>query len=382
MPTVASLQCDREANLLEQLNIQVEHLTAEQKPQLTKLITEYMDVFALNSQELGRTSLVKHVINTGDHPPIRQPVRRTPFALRNEVDEMVQEMLTQGVIQPSQSPWASPIILVKKKDGGIRFCVDYCQLNRVTKLDVFPLPRIDDTLDLLSGAKYFTTLDLASGYWQVCMDQASQEKTAFITYSGLYEFKKMPFGLVNAPATFQRLLEVVLNGLARHGCMVYLDDVLVVGRTFEEHNDNLAKVFQRLRSAGLTLKPKKCKFAQLEVCYLGHVVSAGGVRTDPAKLQAIVEFPVHTNVKALRSFLGLASYYRRFIPQFSRIAGPLYALTKKNSEFTWTAVSQETFEKLRKLLANAPVLTYPDFHVPFILETDASVYGLGAVLAQ
>ena len=382
VPTVASLQCDREANLLEQLNIQVEHLTAEQKPQLTKLITEYMDVFALNSQELGRTSLVKHVINTGDHPPVRQPVRRTPFALRNKVDEMVQEMLTQGVIQPSQSPWASPIVLVKKKDGGIRFCVDYRQLNQVTKLDVFPLPRIDDTLDLLSGAKYFTTLDLASGYWQVCMDQASQEKTAFITYSGLYEFKKMPFGLVNAPATFQRLMEVVLNGLARHGCMVYLDDVLVVGRTFGEYNDNLAKVFQRLRSAGLTLKPKKCKFAQLEVCYLGHVVSAGGVRTDPAKLQAIVEFPVPTNVKALRSFLGLASYYRRFIPQFSRIAGPLHALTKKNSEFTWTAVSQETFEKLRKLLANAPVLTYPDFRVPFILETDASVYGLGAVLAQ
>ena len=277
MPTVASLQCDREANLLEQLNIQVEHWTAEQKPQLTKLITEYMDVFALNSQELGRTSLVKHVINTGDHPPVRQPVRRTPFALRNKVDEMVQEMLTQGVIQPSQSPWASPIVLVKKKDGGIRFCVDYRQLNRVTKLDVFPLPRIDDTLDLLSGAKYFTTLDLASGYWQVCMDQASQEKTAFITHSGLYEFKKMPFGLVNAPATFQRLMEVVLNGLARHGCMVYLDDVLVVGRTFEEHNDNLARVFQRLRSAGLTLKPKKCKFAQLEVCYLGHVVSAEGV---------------------------------------------------------------------------------------------------------
>ena len=211
------------------------------------------------------------------------------------------------------------------------------------------------------------------------MDQASQEKTAFVTYSGLYEFKKMPFGLVNAPATFQRLMEVVLNGLAREGCMVYLDDVLVIGRTLQEHNDNLIKVFQRLRSAGLTLKPK---FAQLEVCYLGHVVSAEGVRTDPAKPQAVLEFPVPTNVKQLRSFVGLTSYYRRFIPQFVKIAGPLHALTKKNSEFTWTAVCQGAFEKLRNLLTSAPVLAYPDFGVPFILETDASGNGLGAVLAQ
>ena len=227
--SVATSQSNREAHLLEQLNLQVEHLSPEQKVQLTDLVTRYADVFALNSQELGTTSLVKHVINTGDHSPVRQPVRRTPFALRNKVDEMVQEMLVQEVIQPSQSPWASPIVLVKKKDGGMRFCIDYRRLNQVTKLDVFPLPRIDDTLDLLSGAKYFTTLDLASGYWQVCMDPASQEKTAFITYSGLYEFKKMPFGLVNAPATFQRLMEVVLTGLARDGCMVYLDDVLVIG---------------------------------------------------------------------------------------------------------------------------------------------------------
>ena len=174
-------------------------------------------------------------------------------------------------------------------------------------------------------------------------------------------------------------MEVVLNGLARDGCMVYLDDVLVIDRTIQEHKDNLIKVFQQLRSAGFTLKPK---FAQLEVCYLGHVVSAEGVRTDPSKLQAVLKFPVPTNVKLLRSFLGLMSYYKRFIPQFAKIAGPLHAPMKKNSEYTWTAVCQGAFEKLRNLLTSAPVLAYPDFGVPFILETDASGNGLGAVLAQ
>ena len=187
---VSSTPYPREKLLLEQIDLQVDHLSVEQKSHLIQLIVKYSDIFALGPHEVGTTGLVKHVIDTGNHPPVRQPVCHTPFALRNKVDEMVQDMLTQEVIQPSQSPWASPIVLVKKKDGGLRFCVDYHQLNRVTKLDVFPLPCIDDTLDLLSGAKYFTTLDLASGYWQVCMDPASQEKTAFITYSGIYMSSK------------------------------------------------------------------------------------------------------------------------------------------------------------------------------------------------
>ena len=277
---------ERRRRLLEQLALQLDHLDQPQKEELTRLITSFTEIFALDATELGTTTLVEHVVNTGDQAPIRQPVRRMPFALRVDVDRMVEEMLDQGVIRPSSSPWASPVVLVRKKDGGMRFCVDYRRLNHVTKLDEFPLPRIDDTLDLLAGAKYFTTLDLASGYWQVAMDPASIEKTAFTTYSGLYEFRKMPFGLVNAPETFQRLMEVVLSGLARGNCHVYLDDVLVFGRTLEEHNANLARVFGRIRGAGLRLKPKKCEFAQESVLYLGYVVSADGIQTDPEKLRA------------------------------------------------------------------------------------------------
>ena len=367
---------------MQQLSLEIDHLSLEEQKSLTDLILMYSDVFALDAGELGTTDVVNHTINTGDNPPIKQPLRRTPFALREKVDELVREMLSHGVIQQSKSPWASPVVLVSKKDGGLHFCIDYHQLNRVTKLDEFPLPRIDDTFDQLAGAKYFTTLDLASGYWQVAMDPADQEKMAFSTYSGLYEFRKMPFGLVNAPATFQRLMEVVLAGLAREVCLVYLDDVLVMGKTLEEHNENLAKVLDRLCTVGLHLKPKKCSFAQLEVEYLGHVVSADGVRTDPKKSKAVSDFPTPLNVKDVRSFVGLASYYRKFIPSFSKVAGPLHALTKKDVAFVWTPQCQSAFEKLKQLLMTAPLLVYPHFDRPFMLETDASGAGLGAVLAQ
>ena len=292
-------------------------------------------------------------------------------------------MLDLGVIEASESPWASPIVLVQNKDGGVRFCVDYRKLNRVRKLDEFPLPRIDDTLEQLAGSRYFSTLDLASGgYWQIAMDSESKEKTTFTTYSGLFQFRKMPFGFVNAPATFQRLMEVVLAGLARKVCVVYLDDILVFGRTLTEHNANLALVLERLRVAGLRLKPRKCRFALEEVEYLGHLVSADGVRTDTKKLRAVEEFSTPHDLKTLRSFIGLATYYRKFVSGFGKVAGPLHALTKKDVPFLWTPACQSAFSKLKELLTSAPVLAYPDFSRPFILETDSSGAGLGAVLAQ
>ena len=379
-------QCEmgttRRDQMFAAIDLDQSTLTEEQCQQLQALLCEYADIFALDSSELGSTDLVTHTIDTANHPPIDHQARRTPFALHDQIDEMVRKMLVQGVIEPSQSPWASPVVLVKKKDGSYRFCVDYRRLNSVTKMDVFPLPRIDDTLDLLSRTKFFTTLDLASGYWQVRMHPKSKEKTAFATWSGLYQFVVMPFGLCNAPATFQRLMETVLTGLACDSCMVYIDDILVIGATFQDHLENIRKVFARLRAAGLCLKPQKCSFVKREVTYLGYVVSSDGMSPDSAKVDAVKRFPQPLDLRTLRSFLGLASYYRRFIPQFSVVASPLHALTRKNAVYVWDPVCQRAFERLKELLTVAPVLAFPDFSREFMLETDASGAGLGAVLAQ
>ena len=373
---------DRNTRLMDILKLESSTLTDGESLQMREMLLEYADLFALDPSELSSTGIVQHSIDTGDSPPIRQPARRIPFALRGKVNEMVTDMLQQGVIRRSQSPWASPIVLVAKKDSSTRFCVDYRRLNSETKLDVFPLPRIDDTLDLLSNSRYFTTLDLASGYWQVRMAPDSTEKTAFVTHSGLYEFVVMPFGLCNTPATFQRLMEIVLDGLARDICVVYLDDILIVGATFEEHQRHLRKVLDRLQEAGLRLKPSKCHIARRQVEYLGYVVSEQGITTDPRKIEAVKAISVPSNLKGLRSFLGMASYYRRFIPNFSAVAHPLFALTRKDVEFLWTPTCQQAFETLKRLLTEAPLLAFPNFSADFMLETDASGVGLGAVLAQ
>ena len=258
-------------------------LTTHQKEQLFQLLLAYADIFATSTTDYGHTRELQHTIHTGDHPPIRQRVRRLPPHKREEVRELLKQMQQRGVIRPSSSPWASPIVLVTKRDGSKRFCVDFRKLNSITRRDAYPLPRIDDTLATMSGSKWFSTLDLISGYWQVEVAPVDQEKTAFCTTEGLFEFTVMPFGLCNAPATFQRLMDLVLCGLQWSECLVYLDDVIVLGRTFEEHLDALQSVFQRLRQAGLKLKPTKCTFFQKRVTYLGHVISEEGIATDPEK---------------------------------------------------------------------------------------------------
>ena len=368
--------------LKEDLKLDTLVLTPAEHSQLTSLIEEFADAFALDHTELGKTSLVTHHIDTGDSAPIKQPPRRLPFALRQHMRQLIQDMLEREVITPLSSPWASLVVLVAKHDGSTRFCVDYRRLNAVTKQDVFPLPRIDDSLDLLSGSTYFSSLDLASGYWQVGMEPGSQEKTAFATPEGLYEFTVMPFGLCNAPATFQRLMEGVLAGLAREKCLIYLDDVLVIGETFTDHLSNLREVLNRLSSAGLRLKPVKCHILQREVLFLGFLVSAKGISANPDKVRAVSEFPTPSDLRALRAFLGLTSYYRRFVPRYSAIAQPLYCLTRKEVPFQWTDECGRAFQRLRVALTEAPVLAYPQFGHPFLLETDASGAGLGAVLSQ
>ena len=298
----------------------------------------------------------------------------------------IATILEESVIQPSNSPWASPVVLVRKKDGTLRFCVDYRGLNSVTKLDQFPLPRIDDLLDQLGKSRYFTTLDLASRYWQIRVDKPSKEKTAFITHHGLFEFCVMPFGLTNAPAVFQQLMQKVLSDLktddGRDFVEVYIDDVLIFSETLAEHLQHIRLVLERLKKAGLKLKSAKCHFLRESVEYLGHLITPQGLKPNPKQAKAVVEFPVPESVTNVRQFLGLTSYYRRFIAQFAKVAAPLHALTRKDAVFRWTAECQEAFEALKAVITRSPVLAYPNFDVDFVLETDASVKGLGAMLSQ
>ena len=291
-------------------------------------------------------------------------------------------MMQKDVIQPSSSPWASPIVLVQKKDGSTRFCVDYRKLNAVTRKDAYPLPRIDDTLDTLHGSKWFSTLDLASGYWQVELHKDSRDRTAFCTPNGLFEFKVLPFGLCNAPSTFQRLMDLILTGLQWSSCLVYLDDVIILGKNFADHVHNIQLVLHRIKDAGLKLQPTKCHFFRKAVSYLGHIVSEQGVAVDPGKVEKIKLWPLPTSAREVQQFLGLANYYRRYIKGYAEIAKPLHKLTERNTPFKWTLVCENAFSTLRSKLTTTPVLAYPDFNQQFILDTDASNAAIGAVLSQ
>ena len=392
-PAVASCQArvssDRTANselpphLTDLAERSSKYLNSEQQQELLALLKEYQNSFAASSSDLGRTSLVEHRINTGDAKPIKQPPRRLPMHKRAEAEEHVQQMLKDGIIEPSSSAWVSPIVLVRKKDGSTRFCVDYRKLNEATIKDCYPLPVAESCFDALSGSQWFSTLDLSSGYWQVAMAKEDKEKTAFSTGGGgLYHFTVMSFGLVNAPATFERLMERVLAGLPWEVCLAYLDDVIVHADSFETEMRRLREVLRRMKDAGLKLSPKKCNLFQKSVTFLGHVVSDEGISTDPEKVRAVKDWPVPTRVTDVRSFLGLCSYYRRFVKDFSAIARPLHRLTERGKDFEWNQECDDAFNRLKNALVTAPVLKYPSTTDPFILDTDASNYGLGAVLSQ
>jgi hypothetical protein len=259
------------------------------KTKLEALMHEFSPVFSKGETDLGLTNVVMHRIDTGDAEPIRQQLRRQAKPAIEAIDELVPEMLKAGLIEPSSSPWAANIVLVKKRDGTARCCIDYRQLNSVTKKDLYPLPRTDACLDAMNGCKWFSTFDLRSAYHQVMMNPADKEKTSFICHRGSWQFKRMPFGLCGAGATFQRLMDAVLNGLTLQICLAYLDDVVIFSRDLDEHLDRLKQVFQRLQAAGLKLKPSKCNILQRRVTFLGHVVTAEGIATDPQKVQAVSE---------------------------------------------------------------------------------------------
>ena len=277
-------------------------------------------------------------------------------------------------------------MLARKHDGTYRMCTDFCKLNQSTKKDAIPLPRTNDLLEALGGAQWFSSLDLASGYWQMQVKEEDRPKTAFSTHRGQFQWTVMPFGLTNGPASFTRLMNLALSGLTWTHCLVYLDDIIIWAPTFEDHIHRLRLVFDRIRAAGLKLKPSKCRFLRKEVVFLGHVVSSDGIKTDPEKVKAVETWPVPLNVKELQSFLGLASYYRKFILGFSIIAEPLYQLCRKTVSFSWQQGQQAAFEELKGRLISAPVLAYPNFSAEagsFILDTDVSQYqGIGAVLSQ
>ena len=368
--------------LVTQCSGEDDRLSPTQQEQLLQVLSEHRKAFADGPQDQGRTSRVQHRIHTGDSLPVRQAPRRIPVGQREEVHKALHDMLEKKIVSPSNSPWSSPIVLVRKKDGSLRFCIDYRKLNAVTRKDAYPLPRIDETLDTLAGSRWFSTLDLLSGYWQVEIAEDDKEKTAFCVPDGLYQFNVMPFGLCNAPATFQRLMDTVLAGLHWDRCLVYLDDIIILGKTFEEHLAALSHVLGRLEQSGLKLKPSKCHLCQAQVNYLGHIVSEKGIAADPAKTTKIATWPTPSTTREVQQFMGLANYYRRFIQDFATVARPLHRLTEKGRLFQWTPDCKDAFEKLKKLLVSAPILAFPDFSKSFILDTDASATGLGAVLSQ
>src|SRR4051794_30064341 len=365
-----------------QKDMHVGPLDYHQQNTFLQMIEEDSDICAASQLDIGRTNILQHEINTSNHLPVAKQAYKANPIKKDFIEKEIDEMEQRGLIRKSKSPWASPIVVVEKKDSAKRLCIDYRGLNKITKIDRYPLPRIDELLESFRTANWFTTLDLASGYWQVEMREEDKEKTAFISHKGLYEFNVMPFGLCNAPSTFQRLMNYILQKFLGKFVAVYLDDIIIYSTTFEQHIDHIHQVFQALRNATLKIKLKKCYFCFPNITFLGHVVGRNGIAPDPAKVEKIKNFPRPTTLKELRGALGLFSYYRKFVRDFSKIAKPMLNLLKQDVPFLWEEQQQTSFEELKQRLMEAPILQYPDFTKPFVLYTDASGTGLGAVLSQ
>lgn len=351
-------------------------------PPIQQLIDEFADLFE-SPTALPPSRACNHKISLlpGAQPVFIRPYRHPP-KLKDEIKAQVQEMLSQGLIRPSNNSFSSPVLLVKKKDGSYRFCVDFRHLNALTKKAKFLVPMFDQLMDELAGATCFSTLDLRAGFHQILLEEGEEFKTAFQTHLGQYEFWVMAIGLTGAPGTFQAAMNGTLALGLRRFVLVFFDDILVFSPSLEAHVDHLRQVFQWLQADKWKLKLSKCTFARESISYLGHIISRQGLSTDPTKIHAVIDWPAPSSVRQLRGFLGLAGYYCKFVRNFSIIAKPLTDLLKKDKLFVWTSTHEEAFTVLKQALCSAPVLALPDFSLPFHIETDASGSGIGAVLQQ
>ena len=364
------------------LNEEIGHVKYKEcKDKLLELLLEYRDIIALEGDKLGRTDIIQHTITPKENArPFFIPNYKMPMSRREVIDKMIEEMKADGVVQPSNSPYNSPLLLVPKKDGSWRMVIDYRRLNEQTVQERFPMPVISEVLAQLGGAKVFTSLDLLSGYWQVPLDSDSRKYTAFSTHKEHLEFQVLPFGLHSAPILFSRLMCQVLGDLKN--VLVYLDDVIIFSENEDDHLKTLRTVLERFKMAGLKIKVRKCQFLKSELDYLGHTINEEGIKMQEGKIRSILNYPAPTNEKGIRRFIGMIGYYRPFIKNFSTIAAPLTNLLKKEKEFVWGTEQQLAFERLRGKLIEKPILVYPDFTKDFYLATDASGTGLGAVLLQ
>ena len=392
------IDSEDQPTLPEGVKLENTKLDEDQMEKVTELFHQWKHVFSTGVTDIGQTDLVKHRIRLNNEEPFKEPYRRIPPRLIQEVREHLEEMKSAGAIRDSESPYSSNLVIVRKKDGSIRFCVDFRKLNRRTMTDAYAIPRVEDSLHLLAGSKFFSKLDLRSGYWQVELEEDDKCKTAFqVGTLGFFEFNRMPFGLCNAPATFQRLMERCMGEMNLRDCLIYPDDIIIFSSGFDEHLEKLEAVFKRLHEHNLKLKGSKCEFFKGQVSYLGHIVSEEGIQTDPEKIEVVRSWPVPTTVKEVRQFLGFTGYYKRFIKGYASIARPLNDLLIGNSEsnpkngksatskrkgFEWGMEQQEAFDTLIEKLTSPPVLAYADYQYPFQVHTDASSTGLGAVLYQ
>lgn len=383
--TPANKQQDRVKEVISRLR--TDHLNVEERTNLELLCAQYADVFYLEGEPLTFTNKIKHSIKTTDEVPVYTKSYRYPYVHRQEVQEQIGKMLEQGIIRPSNSAWSSPIWVVAKKADASgkakwRIVVDFRKLNEKTVDDKYPIPNIADVLDKLGNCQYFTTLDLASGFYQVEMNPEDIPKTAFNVEHGHFEFLRMPMGLKNSPSTFQRVMDNVLRELQNTICLVYLDDIIVFSTSLQEHIINLEKVFKKLRESNFKIQMDKSEFLKLETAYLGHVISKDGIKPNPDKISAIKNYPLPNTRTEIKRFLGLLGYYRKFIPDFAKITKPLTQCLKKGSKIVQDQNYIQCFEKCKTLLVNDPILQYPDFSKEFILTTDASNLAIGAVLSQ